>query len=228
LRLSPSASGQAVVAMTRRWAGRASPGEGDRSDVLREVAYVPELDRYGGERGMGIAEEQFDLSSRVTLEVLRDTRQRGRALLLGRSLLLSLILVRSLLDGREASRDFLKGYSESYGRQLPAPTAATALASSAEAAPGLERAVAAFERAWQEGNGLGVALLDEWARGCRRLRSRLDEAGASVLGPDPAAGRGRLLSSYLHMHHNRLGLEIAQEVALARMAADAVAQPART
>jgi hypothetical protein len=87
----------------------------------------------------------------------------------------------------------------------------------------VERAVGALLSAMERGEGLGRPILDAWSSGCRRLLGGISSASG---GRSPAlrVELRSFLASLLHMHNNRLGLSIPEEVQLAHLAARALAQ----
>ncbi len=198
---------------------------------VRRIDYVPEWRRYGGKQGVGVAEEHFHLSSRIALEMLAATVGQDISRRLGKAVLLAVLLVRGLDPARHAVTGFLRWYSENYLRYLMplqerreafrdrlAELAAGEGGLDGEAlAAGLETLLAVAEA----GQGLGVPLLDRWTTGCAAAIGRLREL--AVKGAlDEGTGLKSIIASYLHMHHNRLGVAIPQEVYLTHLAADAL------
>ncbi len=218
-----------------------------RRPEVRAVDYVPELERYGGRHAIVAAEDLFFLSSRIALEVisgsLTDERRSSAEAppkgdgtrRLGKALLMAVILGRSFFDRRSAVAAFLERYSRFYfqlvARDIQDPeTLRRHLGEeSAREVPALSSAVASLLVTLDGRQGLGVPLLDRWHRGClatRRALKRLIEGHQLELAvPEAASSADRLesiIGSYLHLHHNRLGLGIPQEVHLAHLAAEAL------
>ena len=224
--------------------GRASAG---RRPEVRAVDYVPELERYGGRHAIVAAEDLSFLSSRIALEIiassLADERQSSAEVpapglgtrRLGKALLMAVILGRSFFDHTEAVAAFLERYSRFYFRlvardlQEPESLHQHLGEESAREVPALSSAIGSLLVTLDGRQGLGVPLLDSWYRGCLATRQVLRQlmanrqlelaAPVAVIG---AASLESIIGSYLHLHHNRLGLGIPQEVHLTHLAADAL------
>jgi thiopeptide-type bacteriocin biosynthesis protein len=215
----------AIEAFFRR---EASGGPG-RPGRLERVPYAPEVERYGGRRGLRLAERHFLLSSTIALGVLGETLDRRLSARLGKALFLAVILVESV-RGVDAAASFLDWYAEAYLRHLwreqddREAFRGRLDAKAAEDVDSVDRAVAALLSAMERGERLRSPLLDAWSSGCRRLlggiRGAASEDGARALQVEPLS----FLASLLHMHHNRLGLSIPQEVHLAHLAARSLAR----
>jgi thiopeptide-type bacteriocin biosynthesis protein len=215
--------GGAVEAFFRRDSSGGGPG---RSGRFVPVPYVPELERYGGRRGLRLAERHFLLSSRIALGVLGETLDRQPSVRMGRALFLAVILVESVL-GIASVAPFLDWYAEAYLRRLCSEEGQRAFlgrlaAQSASAEDAVEGAVGALLSAMERGEGLGKPILDAWSSGCRRLLGGISGSGGRslALGVELRS----FLASLLHMHNNRLGLSIPEEVQLAHLAARALAR----
>jgi thiopeptide-type bacteriocin biosynthesis protein len=218
--LGSSAASTEVASIIRDWPFAVTGFDPHARDAIQEVPYVPELDRYGGVAGIAIAEDLFALSSRTALRLLQTTRERGRPALLGQSMLSSLILAYSLLEGWEEVRQFFT--SEDIGPRMPGAAGQPPFGGGeSEISPVLDTAVEALAAAMTAGRELGIPLLDDWRTGCHAINLRL--LASDLAAAERSYGnQGPLLRSYLHMHHNRLGFGRNQEGALARTAATAL------
>jgi hypothetical protein len=142
-----------------------------------------------------------------------------------------------LLGGWQPALAFLRRYAESYLDTL-APAGADVetwkerLRETARAEAGtmdagaVDRALRSLVAASREGDELGVPLLDRWLRGCaasRRDLLALAESGRLESSVEIDRALMGLAASYLHMHHNRLGLSLPQEVYLTQLSAEALA-----
>jgi thiopeptide-type bacteriocin biosynthesis protein len=200
------------------------------------VDYVPENQRYGGQAGVRVAERHFALSSRLALEILSQTQGKV-SLRWGKALFMAVLLARGLLGGWQPALAFLRRYAESYLDTL-APAGADVetwkerLRETARAEAGtmdagaVDRALRSLVAASREGDELGVPLLDRWLRGCaasRRDLLALAESGRLESSVEIDRALMGLAASYLHMHHNRLGLSLPQEVYLTQLSAEALA-----
>jgi lantibiotic biosynthesis dehydratase-like protein len=88
-------------------------------NVLRWIGYEPELGKYGGPVGVGIAEDVFDVSSLLAGQVLRQVPSDGARL--GIALQLLLIATRSLGLDPAGRAVFLRSYQERWQNYLPDP-----------------------------------------------------------------------------------------------------------
>ncbi|MEU7929929.1 thiopeptide-type bacteriocin biosynthesis protein [Micromonospora echinofusca] len=192
--------------------------------TVLEQPYRPEVDRYGGPDAIGAAEELFAASSRVAVALLDAPPARRRSTTVD---LLFAFLTASGLDGHEAVR-FLRGYAngwtlvpESRGQDLgPALVAAERdFHADPSVYPARQRLIADIVA---RGRGASTSV-NYWA----------DEVAAYVERLRALDGQGRLrgtvpgvLSSQLHMLHNRLGLSIPAECHLAWLASLAYGAPA--
>ncbi|MEH0969751.1 thiopeptide-type bacteriocin biosynthesis protein [Micromonospora sp. CPCC 205546] len=192
--------------------------------TVLERPYQPEIDRYGGPDAIGAAEELFAASSRVAAALLDAPPARRRSTTVD---LLFGFLTASGLVGHEAVR-FLRGYAngwalvpESHGQDLGLALAAAERDFHADPSvyPARQRLIADIVT---RNRGAGTTV-NYWA----------DEVAAYVARLRALDGRGRLrgtvpgiLSSQLHMLHNRLGLSIPAECHLAWLASLAHVTPA--
>lgn len=173
------------------------------------VPYEPETDRYGGADAIRIAEDCFDLSSRVALEILGQTDADGAR---GAAMLLHTALAHVFGMTRAEASLFFEGVARSRLR------------------PGEHRffdgltppaAPLAVWNAMENGDELDVPWLAPWISGLRDVEQRLRHVAvrsAFPLGEEflqfvPArfAERWILLSSHVHMTNNRLGVTALDE-----------------
>ncbi|MFG1889507.1 thiopeptide-type bacteriocin biosynthesis protein [Micromonospora sp. NPDC049051] len=189
--------------------------------TVLEQPYRPEVDRYGGPDAIGAAEELFAASSRVAAALLDAPPARRRSTTVD---LLFGFLTASGLTGHEAVR-FLRGYAngwtlvpEAHGQDLGLALVAAERDFHADASvyPARQRLIADIVT---RNRGAGTSVnywADEVAAYVERLRA-LDGQGR-LRGTVPG-----ILSSQLHMLHNRLGLSIPAECHLAWLASLAYA-----
>lgn len=187
------------------------------------MPYEREYSRYGGPAGMQLGEWHFETSSDHVLGLLSDTNVHVRTVLLGLSVQLSTAMCFAFLrDGERVARflddyrafwetsyqensdDYHVSFDKSYTRM------ATELAERVVSTAGA--AVAG------DATGLGPAQ-QRWVRHSIELRQRAERlatAGALVFqrGPvsDVDGALAVLLSSYMHMTNNRLGVSILDEI----------------
>ena len=175
------------------------------------VPYEPEIDRYGGPEAIAIAEDCFDLSSRVALDILRETDDdgaRGAAMLLHAALAyvfgMSRAEAAAFFDSVGRSR--VIGGADDFLRGIRAPI---------PAAPGI------VWDALENGEELDAPWLQEWIAGLRGVAARLSAVAVRSQVPLAAefaqtvpprfADRWMLLSSHVHMTNNRLGVTMLDE-----------------
>lgn len=206
-----------------------------------EFDYEPEFGRYGGRTGMQIAEWHFETSSDTVADLLARSNPHVRPVLLGLGAQLSLILAYAFLETDDAVVRFFTGYrsfwENSYGQKSDDyhvsfdKTVASCGAQIAEridriraAATGDLTQVPAFERRWAAHSR---ELRDRvWAAaGAGRLTFPGRENTEQLLA-DREALSAVLLSSYVHMTNNRLGLAILDEIYLSYLVCRTLDAPA--
>ncbi|MFI5485873.1 MULTISPECIES: thiopeptide-type bacteriocin biosynthesis protein [Micromonospora] len=194
------------------------------------IPYEREYGRYGGPVGIELAEWHFEHSSDVVLDLLATTNVHVRPVLLGLSAQLTMMMCAVFLaDDRriagfldeyrrfwevaysEPSDDYHDSFDTSYRRMDDALRARLADIRAAA------RQAADVRPAGVEGR---------WSAHCRQLRDRVvaaAERGDLVFqrgGGEPTVVRDLdaalpiLLSSYVHMTNNRLGVSILDEIYL--------------
>jgi thiopeptide-type bacteriocin biosynthesis protein len=195
------AGGEPLVdaAAYREQAERQASGEtGVNRQVTRlrpagvwQESYAPEFERYGGRALMAQNEEVFQLSSELTVRLLEAglTRQgRARAAL-------ALTAAAASAVGDQAGRSLYfeigrrrwADWAASFGYPAALVSRAQAVSPSTMPAP-----------------GAGPAWTRPWTAALRALGERVDQEGTEVA---PA-----VISSQVHMSHNRLGLGILDEL----------------
>lgn len=204
-----------------------APRAGQGVTHVAAVAYEPETDRYGGPAGVLLAEDFFYLSSEAALALLRRTRPDDRSSRLGKALLATVVLVHTFRGSREAAGGFAHAYGTGYLHALVPDEERRALMTRAFGGGFEQQAdtlTAYVDEAWERleaGDPLSDAL-DRYRSGLEEVRSRfgalldagrLSHRGAVVAEWDRAVAG--IVSSYLHMMNNRLGVGIQEESYLA-------------
>jgi thiopeptide-type bacteriocin biosynthesis protein len=214
------------------------PAGGEGVTHYNEVEYEPEVERYGGPHGILLAEEFFERSSEVALALLQKVSPTERSGRLGKALLAMVVLMHAFRPEREGAAEFARNYGINYLRSL---------------VPDDERRAAwlnAFGSGFEQQAGTLTAYVDEaWERlaTAESLSDALDRyrddlaAVAAKFRELFDAGRllrdGRpmeqwdfavagIVSSYVHMMNNRLGVTIQEESYLAYLIHRALGAPA--
>ncbi|WP_069813260.1 thiopeptide-type bacteriocin biosynthesis protein [Streptomyces sp. TP-A0874] len=200
------------------------------------IDYEREYSRYGGPAAMPLAESHFERSSALVLELLETTNVHVRTALLGQGAQLTMALCFTFLPDDEAVADFLVRYrtmweasyqessedhhdrfDRSYGRMR-------------------DRLVQRVRNIRDSARGVPGATVtpveESWLAHCAELRDSvlaLAEAGSLTFRdgarPTPQAALSILLSSYVHMTNNRLGVSILDEIYLSYVIGKALAEP---
>jgi thiopeptide-type bacteriocin biosynthesis protein len=203
-----------------------------------EFPYEREYSRYGGPAGMQLSEWHFEASSDHVLGLLTDTNVHVRPVLLGLSVQLTTATCFAFLGTGERVARFLDDYRTFWETSYQEPSDdyhGNFDKSYARMATELGTRVVATATAALDPTAAGLSPAERhWVAHCRELRTRavaLAEAGALVFqrGPvsDVDGALAILLSSFVHMTNNRLGVSILDEIyvsyVLRRAVLDAVA-----
>ncbi|MEU1689065.1 thiopeptide-type bacteriocin biosynthesis protein [Micromonospora sp. NPDC005707] len=194
------------------------------------IPYEREYGRYGGPAGMELAEWHFEHSSDVVLDLLATTNVHVRPVLLGLSAQLTMMMCAVFLTDDRRIAEFLDEYRRFWEVSYSEPSDDY----HASFDNSYRRMDAALrDRLTQIRNGArdhadvrpgGVE--GRWSAHCRELRDRVvaaTERGELVFqrgGAEPTEVRDLdaalpiLLSSYVHMTNNRLGVSILDEIYL--------------
>ncbi|MGQ0837532.1 thiopeptide-type bacteriocin biosynthesis protein [Actinokineospora sp.] len=196
------------------------------------LPYEPEYDRYGGPAGLEVSEWHFEKSSDIVLRLLGTTNVHVRTVLLGQSVQLAAVLCFEFLRTADRVARFLTDYRTFWETnfQEDSPKRYEVFdASYARMAPRLTARVAEIRDRVAGRDAELTALETEWLNHVRDLRARttvLAERGELVFARGPVSdvdsALAILLSSYLHMTNNRLGVTIADEVYLSYILRKAV------
>lgn len=190
---------------------------------VRESAYEPETERYGGPAALPVAEEVFCESSRIAVAAVARTPLPAQRLAAAADFVLATAVALDLdpLDTvRWLRRGVIawRGYADGSGL---APTMVQGPALDAAAAQS-----AAVVRRWHDirsSRASGTRLRDQWAACVTRSRALLED--------DESADPGRWLqvwSSQLHMLLNRMGVLPVEERSLCWFIASSLLAPEGT
>lgn len=193
------------------------------NNSVQYIDYSPEYSRYGGPAGIELAERHFEVSSDMVLDCLESINAHVRTVLLGMSAQLMLLMCFSALDGPEEVREFLSIYINLWERQ-------DALVQKKERAGYEERYRHVKDRLTSRVQDIIAPLQDgvaprnaferHWIAHSKFLRTEIIRLRRQNLVEFPAFVENDakalmyLLSSYIHMTNNRLGVMIRDEVYL--------------
>jgi thiopeptide-type bacteriocin biosynthesis protein len=197
-------------------------------DTVWPAVYEPEYGKYGGVRGVAIAEEYFHRSSDVALAALR-TVSGASGKRLGAAFTMMLRGLRAAGMPPAAMADFFAHYCLVWAPYVFDQFLATWPELLARRRQPMRTHAAAVLTA-------GPGAADPFSCAVRQAWGQVGQAAAEVL-PEvtlagPAASRQRrgqvLLVSYLHTHNNRLGLIPEQEAFLSYLAHHVLSECAGT
>ena len=225
LRLRLQGDAQAIEAEVMPFLGSESPVHSllVRSDW---VPYEPEFDRYGGLRGIDLAERIFQVSSEVALDLVRRLPEVDRSSRLGKAMLAMLVLIYVFASERRDAAAFAGSYGTNYLRTMvPDATQQERWMETFEKGfdRQADRLAAYVEAAWEalEDEDELTPELDRYRQGLRPLRDEFhhlqDEMAFEAHGrvfESLGESVGRIVPSYLHMMNNRLGVSIQEETYL--------------
>ena len=195
------------------------------NNSVAAIAYDRELERYGGEAGMELAESHFQRSSELVLTLLETTNVHVRTVLLGQAAQLTMSLCFAFLRDEEAVATFLTRYRRMWevSYQESSDDQHDKFDRSYERMR--ERLVGRVrhsrDAARDAPSAAPTPLEQTWLRHCVDLRETvLSLAGDGKLSfrdgtkPEPQDALAIVLSSYVHMTNNRLGVSILDEIYL--------------
>jgi hypothetical protein len=218
--IDPSAYQAAQQLMAQWEVHDEPPGRLIANNSVRVEPYHRELGKYGGRRGVEIAEDLADASSNCVLRLLPIVRHdRG-----GRTSLAYVMTVSGALAAGlplDALAPFLADYSRLWSHWAPSSVQA-----------GWDRSLARnWERLRIQTERLlcgpsSNSILREWSMAVTTTTAAIDESESEVLPAVTALGsdakaparRRYLLTNYLHTNNNRLGVLPAEEAFIAFLA----------
>jgi thiopeptide-type bacteriocin biosynthesis protein len=204
------------------------------------MSYDREYSRYGGPLAMELAESHFQTSSEYVLTLLGSTNVHVRTALLGQSAQLMLALCLAFLPDEEAVATFLTRYRTMWETSYQESSEGQHEKFDASYARMRDRLV---QRARQVRAGVqdlpGAAPTAQeraWIEHARELRDdvlRLAADGKIAFRDgrtpdDPQDALAVVLSSYVHMTNNRLGVSILDEIYLSYVLRRALLEVAET
>jgi len=216
------------------------------------LPYEPEYSKYGGRKGIELAEWHFEHSSDLVLSLVDRANTHLRTVLLGIASQLMMVMGTTFLPDRGELGAFWARYHEFWQHAFKL----TDLATVDRYEENFEQMSGRFSQRFHDieagvhGTG-GVDLSSfarDWAEHCAELRSRVvdlsengdllfpawdperlrhsGDAGGFAPVTDPDTALRILLSPYMHMTNNRLGATIVDEAYLAYLLARVVGRGA--
>lgn len=183
------------------------------NNTFSREAYQPEYDKYGGPRGVELAEWHFRQSSDLVIEATRTLNLHLRSVTLGFAAQLMMVMTSCFFPDEGELATFLAFYRD-YWTAATAGTEIAASGSSAGFARSYEAMAATLPGRFagiRSAVGRGVTaelpgFLRRWADHCLELSERA--AGLTLPAP-------WLALPYLHMTSNRMGIGLIDEAFLA-------------
>ncbi|MFR9796946.1 lantibiotic dehydratase C-terminal domain-containing protein [Streptomyces sp. MS06] len=209
------------------------------NNTFEDRPYEPEYGKYGGPAGVALAEWHFQHSSDLVVEAARSMNLHLRTVLLGLSAQLMMVMSGTFLTDEDALAAFLDRYHAFWNRAFSG-TNYTADEGYARAYGAMGRDLTARFRHVRGGVVRGEperlpAFLRGWAAHCAELRDRAAalarrgeltfrswDGTRDIRAGDPAVALPMLLSPYLHMTNNRLGMTVRDEAFLSYVLARAL------
>jgi thiopeptide-type bacteriocin biosynthesis protein len=193
--------------------GRSLPMQALRRGGLYPAGYEPEYDRYGGPELMSRSDALFATASELAVRLLAERRDGAAGTLLGTGLYCTASALAALGGDLAAKERFLRVREEfwlswSAGGGAAVDPAAHRAACLAEA----ERLAAAPDRV--------LRLIDRPAGPARAWSEQLGAAVETWRAASATLPAAPILSSHLHMIHNRLGIGIRGELHVTGVLAD--------
>ncbi|TGB16634.1 lantibiotic biosynthesis protein [Streptomyces palmae] len=209
------------------------------NNSVAAITYERELDRYGGPAAMELAEAHFERSSDVVVRLLETTNVHVRTVLLGQAAQLTIGLCLAFLGADEQgvteTAAFLRRYRQMWetSYQEPSDSQHARFDRSYERMrPRLLQRVRHIRDSAREEPATGpTPQLRDWLVHAAELRDQVLELSAADAlafrdgtAPEPRAALAIVLSSYVHMTNNRLGVSILDEIYLAYILDKALAE----
>ncbi|MBM0278108.1 lantibiotic dehydratase C-terminal domain-containing protein [Micromonospora tarensis] len=208
------------------------------NNSFHHIPYEREYGRYGGSAGIDLAEWHFEHSSDVVLDLLATTNVHVRPVLLGLSAQLTMMMCAVFLDDDQRIAGFLDEYRRFWEVSYSEPSDdyhASFDTSYRRMDAALRGRLADIRAAARDRSAARLGGVEgRWLTHCAALRERvvaLAEGGELLFqrgGGEPTpvvdldAALPILLSSYVHMTNNRLGVSILDEIYLSYLIRAAV------
>lgn len=203
------------------------------NNSIKEIAYEPEIGRYGGPDAIRVAERHFEHSSDMVIELLGKANAHVRSVLFGLSIQLALALAYVFLETDDAVSQFFLRYRLSWERRYDASSDIhhdRFEQSLANSRTGLLARISEI-RDTIAGQNRVQDFRTRWIDQATEIRRSIDDLtrhsrvafGDGMQGiSDPLVVAQILLTSYIHMTNNRLGVLIQDEIYLSYLISKAL------
>lgn len=214
----------------RRIHDRMLPNPTQIDSPIRYVPYQREIQRYGGEEAVRLAEDVFQASTHAVFQFLREMRDGGHASRLGKGLLAMVVKLHVFTDGqREQAAELMERYRSGYLQAVSGGNSEWKQNYEQAFESGFDRQAETLrtyvDAVWarmEAGEELSESL-DPYRDHMLDIRDRLHdlfEAGVirrhgQLLTGDWFQAVCAIVPSYIHMTNNRLGVPIPEESYLA-------------
>lgn len=221
------------IARSDRGVPFAEPLDSDSEQVehgpLRWIPYEPETERYGGDKGLTVAEDFFSFSSETVVELLKKRGTGDGSGRLAKGLVSMLILVHVFIGNLRDAAVFLDRYSRAYLAGIGDNEDARIYCSRLfdEGFSSQLHVLMSWVETILQALAEGVEFEEPWGLFSKKtcaMKSALEalyKNSMIVIGDRPASSFqeiiAMLLPSYIHMMNNRLGIPILNESYLASL-----------
>lgn len=201
----------------------------EKNNSIQLADYEPEYARYGGPLGTDIAQAYFEDSSTIAFQLLSGQNGHDFRIVLGQAFRFFVYVCLIFLEASERA-----GFAAAYQRQWAQFGGKRSPSTRSEFDYKYARQRDFLDQALQgcedviAGRTEPTPIDAAWVAALRRLQGSLAAAEASgdIVVPEERGGLPAyiryLLPSYIHMHDNRLGLAISDEVYLAFLVSQAL------
>ncbi|OGU37169.1 MAG: hypothetical protein A2068_01585 [Ignavibacteria bacterium GWB2_35_6b] len=205
------------------------PGQPEYDSNLIWIDYEPEIERYGGEEAVKLAEEFFCYSSEAAIELIKQMELNDRSSRLGKGLLSTLILIYVFLPDRKQASNFFNQYSGGYLMALGTTEDLKSMwvdAFNNGFDKQSEKLIEFINLIWEalENNDELSGTLDVYKNNIIIIKEKLKILfDTGVINKNGIKIENwydcvrMIISSYVHMMNNRLGISIKEEAYISHL-----------
>lgn len=193
------------------------------NNTFHYIDYEPEYERYGGEQGMALSERHFEVSSDLVIKLIAETNMHVRGIVMGHSVQLMLQTCYTFLETDERVDTFLENYMEFWQTTFAQNTQKLYPGFDrkySHMAPKLLKRIAEVQNLNESSERAGTETERNWIAHMKDVRQEILQLVATNSlqmregAESEEAALNILLSSYIHMTNNRLGVSILDEIYL--------------